>query len=267
MSQTIGCTGILLLLGLSLATLAQDEPKPKPRSQATPASPVQKPAPARGSLLVSCDLACVLTVDGQRKHKLPAGGATPITLGLGEHLLDGETLDGQDHYKRTFTLQSTDQTIIQIQLEPIQNKRLQQEKEELEKQEQKRRWEEIEEDRNQHPTWTDPATGLMWTKKDSYGNHDEDYEYALTWDQAVGYCHALTIDSHSDWRLPTIDELASIYEPSNGHFKGNLLVRGWLWSATRDSTTGDFWGFDAVETPHKQTTKRDNLECALCVRP
>ena len=52
--------------------------------------------------------------------------------------------------------------------------------------------------------WIDPSTGLMWTAKDN-GND-------ITWRKAMKYCQNLSLAGYSDWRLPTIDELSSIYD-------------------------------------------------------
>jgi len=48
-------------------------------------------------------------------------------------------------------------------------------------------------------TWTDPSTGLMWTKESN--NAD------INWNEASAYCANLGLLNYSDWRLPTIDEI------------------------------------------------------------
>lgn len=85
-------------------------------------------------------------------------------------------------------------------------------------------------------TWTDPATGLMWTKMDNGSDVD--------WNQATAYCANLQLAGYSGWRLPTIGELQGIYDP-NAHVqttfdfgvvsvlvKGQLKLTGWDWSST-----------------------------------
>jgi TPR repeat protein len=86
--------------------------------------------------------------------------------------------------------------------------------------------------------WSDPVTGLMWTKKDNGRD--------VGWQQAVAYCRNLQLAGHSDWRLPEIEELQSIYDrsvsipghfddgkPLNWHVKGNLKLSGVMeWSKT-----------------------------------
>jgi len=81
------------------------------------------------------------------------------------------------------------------------------------------------------PTWTDPQTGLMWTRKDNGKN--------VTRQQALDYCQNLNLAGQRDWRLPEIDELQTLYDtsisiagtwgpvrPVYWHVKGNLHLTG-----------------------------------------
>ena len=133
---------------------------------------------------------------------------------------------------------------------------------------------EVDADIALHPTWTDPATGLMWTKKDNGSG--------VNWNQATDYCSNLQLAGYSDWRLPTIEELQGIYDPSvslpamwdagvwHVHVKGNLKLSGWQWS----SSQGDHPGFAAVYAfTHEEDSgsgfPRDGFNYntrALCVR-
>jgi hypothetical protein len=53
-------------------------------------------------------------------------------------------------------------------------------------------------------TWKDNATGLLWSVKD---NGSE-----VTWGQASNYCRNLALEGNKDWRLPTEEELETIYD-------------------------------------------------------
>jgi len=50
----------------------------------------------------------------------------------------------------------------------------------------------------------DHSTNLTWTKKDN--------GEGVIWNDALSYCNDLTLDSHSDWRLPNAKELHSIVD-------------------------------------------------------
>jgi hypothetical protein len=62
-------------------------------------------------------------------------------------------------------------------------------------------------------TISDPESGLMWAQKDSYADLDK----CLTMDESQKYVGKLKIAGHSDWRIPTIKELASIYDDTQGN--------------------------------------------------
>ena len=58
---------------------------------------------------------------------------------------------------------------------------------------------------NNDGTVTDTATDLMWTKKD---NGKE-----INWYDAKEYCEDLELAGHKDWRLPTLNDLKTLYDP------------------------------------------------------
>jgi len=110
-------------------------------------------------------------------------------------------------------------------------------------------------------TWVDASTGLTWTKKDSG---------SVNWDQANSYCTNLQLDGRSGWRLPTIDELQAIYDPSaKWKIKGDLTFFDWVWSSNPGTGPGEGWLF-VYSAGQRYSDKRDFVGAgsrrALCVR-
>ena len=63
---------------------------------------------------------------------------------------------------------------------------------------------------NNDGTITDPDSGLLWAKKDSYA----DLGKCLTWQESIDYLEKLDTANYSDWRMPTMKELATLYDPT-----------------------------------------------------
>jgi len=53
-------------------------------------------------------------------------------------------------------------------------------------------------------TVTDKNMGLMWQKDDDGRQRN--------WDDSRNYCNSLSLGGHSDWRLPTLHELTSLWK-------------------------------------------------------
>ncbi|RJR27411.1 MAG: DUF1566 domain-containing protein [Desulfobacteraceae bacterium] len=88
---------------------------------------------------------------------------------------------------------------------------------------------------NGDETVTDNSTGLMW-QKDTAKDDQGDYK-PMTWQEALAYCEGLGLAGYSDWRLPTIKELRSVFDYSKFNpaidtalFPNTLL--GFYWSST-----------------------------------
>jgi hypothetical protein len=254
----------VLTLGAGMALAQQIDgpillPKPKPQP---------KPAALRATLLVTCDLACNWKLDGEAKGRIEAGGSAKVKVEFGQHVVVAVTEDGADQVKQLSEVKSNGQTVVSIELQPVRDARVKAEQEVKDKaareakaeqeardkaereardktareQQDKERQERERAAREEaaRPTWTDPATGLMWTKKEN----DSD----VNWQQAMDYCRNLQLAGYSDWRLPTIDELQGIYDAnanSDGgwHIKGNLQISKSQWSSSQGNSSREKWSF------------------------
>ena len=58
-------------------------------------------------------------------------------------------------------------------------------------------------------TVLDTSTNLMWAAKDNGGD--------ITWEKAKSYCKNYRGGGYSDWRMPTQDELAGLYDNSKSY--------------------------------------------------
>jgi hypothetical protein len=65
-------------------------------------------------------------------------------------------------------------------------------------------------------TVTDTKTELMWAAKDN-GIH-------INWTDARSYCQSCSGGGHTDWRMPTLAELKSLYDPEVKNKRGYHLL-------------------------------------------
>jgi hypothetical protein len=163
---------LLLFLGLWLTELAN--------------------AQSGATLLVRTGMSCEWQLDGRPMGLLKGGDVKEITVSIGSHIIYSASRDGLaaarievevDHGPKTIFITPQSQTDLQS-------------KEQLVDEGGKRALADTAK------TWTDPSTGLMWTKKDN--------GLDVSWNQATAYCSNLHLASFSDWRLPSIDELQDI---------------------------------------------------------
>jgi hypothetical protein len=61
---------------------------------------------------------------------------------------------------------------------------------------------------NGNGTISDPDSGLMWTQKDSHA----DLGKCLDWKKSKEYVEKLRTGGHDDWRMPSMPEIAGIYD-------------------------------------------------------
>jgi Protein of unknown function (DUF1566) len=100
------------------------------------------------------------------------------------------------------------------------------------------------------------VTRLQWAKQDNGSD--------VTHQQASNYCSS-SLEGFQDWRLPTIDELQSIYDPAaneNGwHIAHGIKLTGAPWSSTPGKSSGEAWFFYFYDGGRGSIGGR-----ALCVR-
>jgi len=61
-------------------------------------------------------------------------------------------------------------------------------------------------------TITDSKTDLMWVAKDN--------GIPINWPDAIEYCKNLRVGGYSDWRMPTLAELASLFDRNEKNKNG-----------------------------------------------
>lgn len=82
-------------------------------------------------------------------------------------------------------------------------------------------------------TVTDTKTNLMWAQYDCMGN--------INWHDAKAYCENIILSKYEDWRMPTIDELATLYDRNEKGYEADCgdwvrvtplihLSCGWGWA-------------------------------------
>lgn len=92
-------------------------------------------------------------------------------------------------------------------------------------------------------TVTDTKTGLMWSQTDNSGN--------ITWADARLFCENIILSTYSNWRMPTINELETLFDGSLDGYEticghkvkfpiGIELSCGFVWSSDVTETTGGY---------------------------
>ena len=66
-------------------------------------------------------------------------------------------------------------------------------------------------------TVTDTKSGLMWAAKNNRN--------LINWQTARSYCQNYNGGGHTDWRIPTLTELASLYDPKEQNKHGYHVNR------------------------------------------
>lgn len=208
-------------------------------------------AQAGATLIVKTDIDCNWTLDGQAMGLLKAGDSKSLPVSSGEHLIRAATTD-EVVAVRIKLAAFQGQKAIDIRLKSEHDQRLKNQLAETARKQ-------SEADLALHPTWTDPDTGLMWSREDNGSD--------VNWNQASEYCSKLKLAGFSNWRLPTIEELQGIYDPNvniksefdygvvTTHVKGNLKLTGWYWSSSLGDNPGRWqtaWTYIFHHGPEEQ---------------
>lgn len=101
---------------------------------------------------------------------------------------------------------------------------------------------------NEDGTVTDNATGLIWQKCLAGYTYSAGYCYgtssSLTWMEAMEYCENATTGLETNWRLPSYNEMVSLYNSTQpqGQDTSSLSGSHSLWSSTSvPSLPGRVW--------------------------
>jgi len=176
------------------------------------------------TLRVTTDLDCNWKLDGMPQGLLKSNDAKVIpSIRLGDYVIAATTTDGQLKRQMVVYVSQAGQKLVSIQLKGAYRRHL-----------------------ADDPTWTDPATGLMWTRKDDPTGHN------LDWHEATDYCRNLHLAGYSDWRLPKVDELAGIDETQRDRPERHVLIRETLVKGEILLTTFWYWSSTVAGVPNYQ---------------
>jgi hypothetical protein len=113
----------------------------------------------------------------------------------------------------------------------------------------------------------DMETGLVWERSPEYPNEP--------WELAVRYCHILEVGGRKGWRLPTVEELASLVDSSQsspalpeGHpFYGlHFAPADTYWTQTRDVELNTSVWFVSLADGSVNAQTISGLRYVWCVR-
>ena len=86
-------------------------------------------------------------------------------------------------------------------------------------------------------TITDTKTGLMWAAADN--------GIPINWPDSLLFCEDYNGGGHNDWRLPTLEELASLYDPEYANERGYHVPR-LIYTTASSCWASDTHGFKAA---------------------
>ncbi|MCP4709853.1 MAG: DUF1566 domain-containing protein, partial [Planctomycetes bacterium] len=117
---------------------------------------------------------------------------------------------------------------------------------------------------NSDSTITDKRTGLMWEQTESS---------QVNWESAISDCEGLSLGSQTDWRLPTIKELKSIADDTDGTapmidttFFSSASSAGYWSSTTNSAFSTEAFDYNYSDNSIETTTKTSETLYVRCVR-
>ena len=120
------------------------------------------------TLLVSTDLECRWSIDGDPKGVLKVDDRVPVSLRLGEHLIEVVALSNGVRWEKVVKLTEPTEQVLAI---PLRAERTDAERAQADLELANRGY------------WIDPDTRLMWAAKDN--------GYDVNWTQAIAFCKEL----------------------------------------------------------------------------
>ncbi len=139
MNWTRCWTASLCLLAFGVVSAgAQANSEPPILQPHRPAiKPAPKPAaPKLADLLVSCDLACSFSFDGEAGGRMDADGSVKVKGIPGDHLVVATAEGSLDHVVKEVSLDPAHQTLLRVALQPVRDARLEAERAEQQRQQQ-----------------------------------------------------------------------------------------------------------------------------------
>jgi len=116
------CFAVCVFATTALAGAQSNEPpvlRPHPHSTGS-----TKPATAKGTLLIRCDLACTWSFDGDPKGVIEADGMMKIAAEPGQHLVLATAQNGPDRVEKEVDIEAGRQTLLRVDLQPLRQARL-----------------------------------------------------------------------------------------------------------------------------------------------
>jgi len=101
----------------------------------------------------------------------------------------------------------------------------------------------------------DAKTGLIWEQKTK-----ENYQTAMTWEEARQYVRELELGGYSDWRLPRTYELKDLFDQNyvpTIHPKIFRYIQPWCWASKKDLLSSEAYYADftsgLIKKAHRTT--------------